>query len=82
MPNLNVLRFFKGIGAKTKLADSSENSVPKSNKNEPSKRKRSIAILDDEEIEELQSTEISKNTFKGLSMLFVAFKPVTMIDIG
>ena len=41
---------------------SSENSGKKSTENEQNKRKRSIVILEDDEIEEFQSEKVAKNT--------------------
>ena len=65
---------------KTETAASSENSGRKSTKNEQNKRKRSIVILKDDEIEEFQSKQVAKNTVKGNEMLFVVLKPGTTID--
>ena len=53
------------VGAKTETAASSENSGRKSTENEQNKRKRSIVILEDDEIEEFQSKQVAKNTVKG-----------------
>ena len=52
------------VDAKTETAASSENSGRKSTENEQ-KRKRSIVILEDDEIEEFQSKQVAKNTVKG-----------------
>ena len=53
------------VDAKTETAASSENSGRKSTENEQNKRKRSIVILEDDEIEEFQSKQVAKNTVKG-----------------
>ena len=75
MPNFDICGtvfkdLFKGIDvldvdAKTETAASSENSGQKSAKNEQNKRKKSIVILEDDEIEEFQSKQVAKNTVKG-----------------
>ena len=75
MPNFDICRtvfkeLFKDIDvldvyAKTETAASSENSGRKSTENEQNKRKRSIVILEDDEIEEFQSKQVAKNTVKG-----------------
>ena len=75
MPNFDICRtvfkeLFKDIDvldvyAKTETAASSENSGWKSTENERNKRKRSIVILEDDEIEEFQSKQVAKNTVKG-----------------
>ena len=52
------------VDAKTETAASSENSGRKSTENEQ-KRKRSIVILEDDEIEEFQSKQVAKNIVKG-----------------
>ena len=53
------------VEAKTETTASSENSGRKSIENEQNKRKRSIVILEDDEIEEFQSKQVAKNTVKG-----------------
>ena len=53
------------VDAKTKTAASSENSGGKSTENEENKTKRSIVIVDDDEIEEFQSKQVAKNTVEG-----------------
>ena len=53
------------VDAKTETAALSENSGRKSTENEQNKRKRSIVILEDDEIEEFQSKQVAKNTVKG-----------------
>ena len=53
------------VDAKTEIAASSENSGRKSTENEQNKRKRSIVIQKDDEIEEFQSKQVAKNTVKG-----------------
>jgi len=58
------------VDAKTETAASSENSVWKSTVNEQNKRKRSIFILEDDEIEEFQSKQVAKNTVKGTESAF------------
>ena len=75
MPNFHIYgtvfkELFKDIDvldvdAKTETAASSENSGRKSTENEQNKRKRSIAILEDDEIEDFQSKQVAKNTVKG-----------------
>ena len=75
MPNFDICgtvfkELFKDIDvldvdAKTETAASSENSGRKSTENEQNKRKRSIVILEDDEIEEFQSKQVAKNTVKG-----------------
>ena len=75
MPNFDIFgtvfkELFKDIDvldvdAKTETAASSENSGRKSTENEQNKRKRSIVILEDDEIEEFQSKQVAKNTVKG-----------------
>ena len=62
MPNFDICRtvfkeLFKDIDvyAKTETAASSENSGRKSTENEQNKRKRSIVILEDDEIVKFQS---------------------------
>ena len=74
MPNFDICgtvfkELFKDIDvldvdAKTETAASSENSGRKSTENEQNKRKRSIVILEDDEIEasRLLKVEFSKNT--------------------
>ena len=53
------------VDAKTETATSSDNSRRKSTENEQNKTKRSIVILEDDEIEEVQSKQVAKNTVKG-----------------
>ena len=75
MPNFDICgtvfkELFKDIDvldidAKTETAASSENSGRKITENEQNKRKRSIVILEDDEIEEFQSKQVAKNTVKG-----------------
>ena len=75
MPNFDICRtvfkeLFKDIDvldvyAKTETAASSENSGRKSTENEQNKRKRSIVILEDDEIVKFQSKQVAKNTVKG-----------------
>ena len=75
MPNFDICRtvfkdLFKDVDVldiytKTETAASSENSGRKSTENEQNKRKRSIVILEDDEIEEFQSKQVAKNTVKG-----------------
>ena len=75
MPNFDICgtvfkELFKDIDvldvdAKTETAASSENSGRKSTENEQNKRKRSIVILEDDEIEEFQSKQVAQNTVKG-----------------
>ena len=52
------------VDAKTETVASSENSERKSTENEQNKRKRSIVILEDDEIEEFQSKQVAKNNVK------------------
>ncbi|XP_015762583.1 PREDICTED: scavenger receptor cysteine-rich type 1 protein M130-like [Acropora digitifera] len=81
MPNFDICgtvfkELFEGIDeldvdAKTETAASSgcfgfrKINRGKSTENEQSKRKRSIVILEDDEMEELQSKQVAKNTAKG-----------------
>ena len=91
MPNFDICgtvfkKLFKDINVldvdvKTEAAASSENSGRKSTKNEQNKSRRSIVILEYDEIEEFQSKEDAKNTVKGTEMLFVVLKPGTTIDM-
>ena len=70
MPNFDICgivikELFKDIDVldvdvKTETAASSENSVRKSTKNEQNKRRRSIVILEYDEIEEFQSKQVAK----------------------
>ena len=53
------------VDAKTETAASSEDSGRKSTENQQNKRKRSIIILEGDEIEEFQSKQVAKNTVKG-----------------
>ena len=53
------------VNAKTETGASSEINGRKSRENEQNKRKRSIVILEDDEMEELQSKQVAKNTAKG-----------------
>ena len=79
-PNFNIFatvfkELFEGIDvlyidAKTETAASSENNGRKSKENEQNKRKRSVDILEDDEIEELQSKQVGKNTAKGTESFF------------
>ena len=83
MPNFDICRtvfkeLFKDIDvldvyAKTETAASSENSGRKSTENEQNKRKRSIIILEDDEIEEFQSKQVAKNTVKGTESAATSF---------
>ena len=89
MPNFDICgtvfkELFKDIdvldvNAKTETAAWSENSGRKSTENEQNKRKRSIVILEDDEIEEFQSK--LKTLSKELRVLFVVLKPGTTIDM-
>ena len=91
MPNFDICgpvikELFKDIDVldvdvKTETAASSENSVRKSTENEQNKRKRSIVILEYDEIEEFQSKQVAKNTVKETEMLFVVLKPGATIDM-
>ena len=91
MPNFDICgtvfkELFEGIDvldgdAKTETAASSEINGRKSTENEKNKRKRSIVILEDDEIEELQRKQVAKNTAKELKVLFVVLKPGSMIDM-
>ena len=58
------------VDAKTETAAASENSGRKSTVNEQNKRKKSIFILEDDEIEEFQSKQVAKNTVKGTESAF------------
>ena len=53
------------VNAKTETASSSEDRGQKNTENQQNKRKRSIVILEDDEIEEFQSKQVAKNTVKG-----------------
>ena len=74
MPNFDICgtvikELFEGIDvlyvdAKTETATSSENIWRRSSENEQNMRK-SVVILEDDEIEELQSKQVAKNTAKG-----------------
>ena len=75
MPNFDICgtvfkELFKDIDvldvdAKTETAASSENSERKRTENEQNKRKRSIVILEDDEIEEFQSKQVAKKHCQG-----------------
>ena len=75
LPNFDICgtvfkELFEGIdvlyvNAKTKTDTSSENNGRKSTENKQNKRKRSVVILEDDEIEDLQSKQVAKNTAKG-----------------
>ena len=69
------------VNVKTETAASSENSVQKSTENEQNKRKKSIVILEYDEIEKFQSKQVVKNTVKETEMLFVVLKPGATIDM-
>jgi len=60
------------VDAKTETAASSKNSGRKfkSTVNKQNKRKRSIFILEDDEIEEVQSKQVAKNIVKGTESAF------------
>ena len=53
------------VNAKTETASSSEDRGQKNTENQQNKRKRSIVLLEDDEIEEFQSKQVAKNTVKG-----------------
>ena len=53
------------VDARTETAASREDSGRQSTENQQNKRKRSIFILEDDEIEEFQSKQVAKNTVKG-----------------
>ena len=61
--------FDAGVDPETaKTANSqSKNGLPeaKSKKTEPSRKRKSISILEDEEIEEFQSKQVAKNTLRN-----------------
>ena len=63
------------VDGQAKTAASSENSGRKSTENEQNKRKRSIVILEDDEIEEFQSKQVAKNCQRNRE------KPGTTSDI-
>ena len=75
MPNFDICgtvfkELFEGtdvldVVTKTETAASSEMNGRKSTENEQNKRKRSIFILEDDAIEELQSKQVANNTAKG-----------------
>ena len=60
-----------------------KNSLPETEgeKAEPSKKRKNIVILEDEEIEEFQSKQLAKTLSKELKGLFVDLKPGTTIDM-
>ena len=64
------------VDAKTERAASSENSERKSTENEQNKRKRSIVILEDNEIEEFQSKQVPKNNVEGTESAVCRLSPV------
>ena len=64
MPNFDICRtVFKELFKDIDVLD--VYSGRKSTENEQNKRKRSIVILEDDEIEEFQSKQVAKNTVKG-----------------
>ena len=70
MPNFDVCgtvfkELFENFDAEAETADTSEKSEPKSNAAGPKKRKCSIVVLEDDEIEEFERKQVADNTVKG-----------------